>query len=302
MENPPARRSISLTPTTILARLREMFPDAHTGTLRKMVADGRVSLNGERVRSVNAQTAAGDVVRIEPAHAKGRLPGGDIIYSDADILVYAKPSGVVTSTTRDEKRPTLIAALEKRIDRDAPGGNIYLVHRLDRDASGLLIFARDVKSLANLKMQFRRHTITRRYWAWVHGSPASVAELNDTLAEDSMGRVVCNPTGKPARLHYRRIKGTDKYSLLEVELYTGRKHQIRVQLARRGFPVAGDRVYGKADGQPRLLLHAIELVIHHPRSGKRMAFRLPPPADFQPRKSMPPAPLRPVAHRKGRKK
>ncbi len=302
MENLPANPPDLPPSGTILARLRAMYPDARTGTLRKMVAAGHVSLNGERVRSIKAPALAGDVVRIDPGRTKGRLPGQDIIYSDADILVCAKPSGVVTSTTRDEKRPSLIASLEKRVDRDAPGGNIYLVHRLDRDASGLLIFARDVKSLANLKMQFRRHTITRRYWAWVHGSPAPVAELHDTLAEDPNGRVICDPKGKPARLHYRRIQAADHYCLLEVELYTGRKHQIRVQLARRGWPVAGDRVYGRADGQPRLLLHAIELVIHHPRSGKRMAFRLPPPTDFQPRTPGPRATLRPAGRPKRRKK
>jgi len=285
-------------PLTILSRLREMFPGSHVSTCRKMVTDGRVALQGVRVRSVNTPVCQGQVVTVEDAQPQSRLAGAEIIYSDSDILVYAKPPGVITSTTRDETRPTLIAELEKRVDRDVPGSSIYLVHRLDRDASGLLIFARNVKALASLKMQFRRHTITRRYVAWVHGNPAPAGELNDTLVENATGRMLLRPDGKPARLYYRHIKTAGAYHLLEVELYTGRKHQIRVQCAQHGFPVAGDRVYGKADGQKRLLLHALELVINHPHSGHRMAFRSPLPTDFQPRKPSPPALHRPVDRRK----
>jgi 23S rRNA pseudouridine1911/1915/1917 synthase len=289
--------------STVLTRLKAMFPNAHIGTLRKMVADGRVKLDAVRVRTVNMPVSESAHISIDSAPAESRLTDTNIIYSDADILVYAKPAGMLTSTTRDETRPTLIAMLEKHINRQTPGGNIYLVHRLDRDASGLLIFARDVKSLANLKMQFRRHTITRRYQAWVHGTPGTAsAECNDKLAEDDSGRVFGSLTGKPARLHYRRVKSVGRHTLLDVELYTGRKHQIRVQLAIRGFPVVGDRVYGKADGQKRLSLHAVELIIHHPRTGQRMAFHKPPPADFHPRQATAPLPQKPPIKRKRRHK
>ena len=276
------------TSPNILARLRELFPDARITTLRKMVADGRVELNGVRVRSVNLPAPMGEQVTVREASDRNRVPSKNIIFSDAHILIFDKPIGLITSTTRDERRPTAIAQLEKQIDRAQPGGRIYLVHRLDRDASGLLIFARDVRSLANLKMQFRRHTITRRYQAWVHGQPPKSGELIDTLAEDALGRVGRSPAGKPARLQYRLIRTDGPYSLLEVELYTGRKHQIRVQLALRGWPVLGDRLYGKAEGQKRLLLHAVELMIHHPADGRRTAFRSPPPHDFQPVR-LPPA-------------
>ena len=247
-----------------------------------MVTDGRVELNGVRVRSVNLPAPAGDQVTVRDPSNGNRVPGKDIIFSDAHILIFDKPIGLITSTTRDERRPTALAQLERQIDRAQPGGRIYLVHRLDRDASGLLIFARDVRALANLKMQFRRHTITRRYQAWVHGHPPKSGELTDTLAEDALGRVGRSPSGKPARLQYRLIRTVGPYSLLEVELYTGRKHQIRVQLALRGWPVLGDRVYGKPDGQKRLLLHATDLIIDHPAGRQRMAFRSPLPNNFHP--------------------
>ena len=275
-------------PTNILSHLRELFPGARTTTLRRMVADGRVNINGERVRSVNRAITAGDRITVLPTPSGRRARGRHIIYSDAHICIYNKPVGLITSTTRDERRPTAIRELEKYIDRTEPAGQIYLVHRLDRDASGLLIFARDVQSLADLKIQFRRHTITRRYRVWVHGSPPPTGELTDNLTEGADGRVERRPSGKPARLHYRVLASRGTSSLLEVDLYTGRKHQIRVQLAARGWPVLGDRVYGKPDGQKRLLLHATDLIIDHPAGRQRMAFRSPLPNDFHPKPPRPP--------------
>ncbi len=279
-ENPPATVTRQ-TGDTILDWLVKTYPQAKRGTLRRMIQDHAVELNGKPVRSLKQPIKASD--RPIVGAAKQKQPpfrgGLKILHQDADILIIRKPAGLLTATTEEEPRPTVLALLQERIARKNQKMQVHLVHRLDRDASGLLVLACGIRPLANLKMQFRRHTITREYELIVHGLPRpATGKLEHRLLEVPGGRVaVCGPTeGKAALLDYQVLETRGKRSLVRCRLFTGRKHQIRVQFSAIGHPLVGDKVYGtlagRQGGEGRLALHAIRLSFRHPRSNRELDF------------------------------
>ena len=283
---PAAARTPPAAPRTVMEWLIAHYPDARRNTLRRMVEHHAVTLHGKVVRSLKQplspqdQPVVGGTIRTE-APFRGGLK---IIHQDADILIIRKPAGLLTATTEQEPRPTVLALLQERISRKNQKLSVHLVHRLDRDASGLLVLARGVKPLAQLKMQFRRHTIVREYEMIVHGTPSPPrGRLEHHLLEQPGGRVVICPAtqGKPAILDYEVLQSGTGRSHVRCRLFTGRKHQIRVQFAAIGHPLAGDPVYGKPAARKgkegRLALHATRLEFAHPRTRKTIAFASPLP-------------------------
>jgi RluA family pseudouridine synthase len=200
-----------------------------------------------------------------------------IIHEDRDILVIDKPAGLLTSTVPREKRPTALKHVRQYIERTDPRARVGLIHRLDRDASGLLIFSKNHQAYVSLKQQFFKHTVERIYLALVHGVPTPrQGTITSRLVERADGTVYSTHDprkGELAITHYQTVSQHKKQSLLRVKLETGKKHQIRVHLSERGVPIVNDPMYG--DGKPngRLMLIAAELTIEHPRSGRRMSFR-----------------------------
>jgi len=289
---------------TVFNLLQQHFPEAKNNTLRAMVEHKRVRVDGKIVRSlkelclpsaklkvVDAAQAAADFAseekRPQMLDQKIRL-----IYSDSDIAVIDKPSGVLTATDEEEKRPTSAAILDEFVARHNRRAKARLVHRLDRDASGLLVFATSDRAFTHLKKQFYDHTITRRYDAIVHGVPdRDRARLENLVFEDERG-VVCLTRdikkGKVAVLNYQvvAVSRDKKYSHVRCTLETGRKHQIRVQLKAIGHAIVGDPIYGtKAarDGEERpgrLALHASFLEFTHPGTNQKVTFKSPMPRSF----------------------
>jgi 23S rRNA pseudouridine1911/1915/1917 synthase len=269
-------------PQTVLDWLAAKYPQAKRTSLRRMLEAGRVSLNGRRV--VNGKTPVGDddqvaVADRPPEPIKPLLEPLTLVYEDADLLVVDKPAGLLTSTVPREKRPTALAVVRQYLagDRKAKVG---LIHRLDRDASGLLVFAKTQAAFESLKDQFYKHTVGRVYVATVHGTPKEKKGSIDTLlveSKDGKVFVTKNPkTGQRAVTHYEVIESSAGTSRLRVRLETGRKHQIRAHLASRGHPIVGDPMYGpRPPKSDRLQLRAIELDLDHPQTGKRMQFRAP---------------------------
>ncbi len=278
---------------TMMSWLRQHYPQARTATLRNMIRAGRVTLNGQPVRSLKEPVPAGTVPKVRDINANiaaesPELPDAvQTVYADADVLVVIKPAGLLTSTHADERRPTLLAGVNRVLGRHNQKIKTHLVHRLDRDASGLLVLARGVRALADLKRQFRTHSVIREYELVVHGKPAALAgRLEHRLLETESGMMrVCpgNPkvqnaaAGKPAILDYQLIQTNEVFSLIRCRLHTGRKHQIRVQFAAIGHPVVGDVFYGKPaarrGGEGRLCLHAVHVQFTHPRTGKMLDFQ-----------------------------
>jgi 23S rRNA pseudouridine1911/1915/1917 synthase len=184
-----------------------------------------------------------------------------IVFEDAFIIVVDKPAGLLTVATETEQSKTLYAALRERAKSKRPSEKIFIVHRLDREASGLLVFAKTMEAKDRLQDQFRDHSAGRRYIAVVDGQ---------------VHRVYSTPNkkmGKLAITHIHVLKRNAKTTLLEIRLETGRKHQIRVHLAERGNPIIGDKSYGKGPNSiRRLALHGTDLELRHPATGALMHF------------------------------
>ena len=206
-----------------------------------------------------------------------------IIHEDADFLVIDKRAGLLTSTVPREKRPTALALVREHIAMTDPRARVGLIHRLDRDASGLLVFSKNHDAYRSLKEQFFKHTVDRIYLAVVSGKlnpPGGRIESRLVELPDGSVRSSRRPDhGERAISDYKVIRTEARLSLARVTLLTGRKHQIRVHLSERGAPILGDPIYAPKDAPKasRMMLIAAELAFDHPRTGKRMHFKLPMP-------------------------
>jgi RluA family pseudouridine synthase len=211
-----------------------------------------------------------------------------IVFEDENVIVIDKPAGLLTIGTETEKSKTVYAALRARLNRKKPPEKLFIVHRLDREASGLLVFAKTARSKERLQEQFKNHTAGRRYVAAVEGRvKADDFTIRSYLAENAAFRVYSThnrKAGKLAVTHAHVLKRNPRTTLMELRLETGRKHQIRVHLAERGHPIVGDKVYGDGSNPiRRLALHAAHLDFRHPVTGERMAFDAPYPEAFEAR-------------------
>ena len=207
-----------------------------------------------------------------------RLPLGiSIIHEDGDVIVVEKPAGLLTMGTDRDKSRTLHTILNDYVRKGDPRSRnrIYIVHRLDRETSGILLFAKSEP--VKILLQNNWEDTEKRYLAVVHGSISpKEGEITSYLRENSAFSVYSTPDpsqGKWSSTQYLVLKETKEFSLLEIHLLTGRKHQIRVHFSEKGHPVVGDRRYGKgSDSSATLALHARSLSFNHPGSGKRMSF------------------------------
>ena len=290
-------------PGTLLDWLAARFPAAKKQTLRRMAAGGRVSVNGRVVLRVNTPVGEGDRVTVlenpaprrepdarhgshagRPAQAR-REAGPAVVYEDDDLLVVNKPAGLLTSTVPREWRPTLLAAVREYVAAADGRARVGLIHRLDRDACGLLVFSKNDPAYQSLKGQLFRREVERVYAAVVRGVPdPPKGRIESRLVERTDGTVHSTRQGgrgEHAVTDYEVVRSKGKVSLLTVTLRTGRKHQIRAHLKERGWPIVGDAVYGK-EGEPPsvLLLAAVRLSLSHPRTGERKTFEIPLPSEF----------------------
>ena len=200
-----------------------------------------------------------------------------ILYEDKDVIVVEKPCGLLTIGTDRDKSRTVHTILNEYVRKGDPRSRnrIYIVHRLDRDTSGILILAKS--EAAKMYLQEHWQDTDKRYLTVVHGRLAVKAgTISSCLAENSAFKVYSTPDpalGKLSHTEYAVIKEAKGFSLLEIHLLTGRKHQIRVHLSEMGHPVVGDRKYGKgSEAHGNLALHARSLSFTHPVSGKRLTF------------------------------
>ncbi|MFI5293840.1 MAG: RluA family pseudouridine synthase [Thermodesulfovibrionales bacterium] len=200
-----------------------------------------------------------------------------ILYEDSDILVAVKPPGLLTMGTERDKTRTLYAMLTAYVRKGYSKSpkRIFIVHRLDRDTSGIVIFAKSMEG--KLRLQGRWEETEKKYIAVVHGKCEKTEATISTYLAENKAHVVYSTTdstkGRLSHTAYRVLKDTKEFSLLEVNLLTGRKHQIRVHLAEIGHPVVGDEKYGEGKkAYNRLALHAKSISFTHPISGRRLTF------------------------------
>jgi 23S rRNA pseudouridine1911/1915/1917 synthase len=256
---------------------------------QRLIDAGLVLVDGEP-RPKRHTVTAGECVLVRPAPEvhEPEVPDATftVAYEDEHLLVVDKPAGVVVHPARGHRAGTLAQALQGRIaggdDPRRPG----IVHRLDRDTSGLLVVARTEATHAALKDMLRRREVTREYLALVEGRPAArTGTIDAPIGRDRRVRTrISTDTDEPreAITHFETEEVFDGFTLLRVRLETGRTHQIRAHLLAIGHPVAGDPEYGRAGllDLPRQFLHAERLAFRHPSTGAAIDVRSPLPADL----------------------
>jgi tRNA pseudouridine32 synthase/23S rRNA pseudouridine746 synthase/23S rRNA pseudouridine1911/1915/1917 synthase len=212
--------------------------------------------------------------------------GLTILYEDHDILVVDKINGLLTIGTDREKQKTAHFLLNNYVKKgnQQSRNRVFIVHRLDRDTSGVLIFAKN--EIAKRYLQENWKEFSKKYFTVVHGNlQDKEGIISSYLLENKSFRVhsVNDPKkGKFSKTGYKVIKESKKFSLLEIDLFTGRKNQIRVHLSEKGYPILGDKIYGKTDkGIKRLALHCASLTILHPVTQKTMCFKTEIPLYFK---------------------
>jgi 23S rRNA pseudouridine1911/1915/1917 synthase len=210
------------------------------------------------------------------------------LYEDNHIIALVKPSGLATMGLPDGQETLLTQTKAYLKAKYAKPGEVYLgvVSRLDVPVSGVVLFARTSKAAARLNDQFREHTVEKIYAALVEGAiTPTEAECVDRLCEDKRHRKVFrtqSDEGKESRLRYRKLRQVHQCSLIEIQLETGRKHQIRLQLSARGFPIRGDVKYGAKLSFPNgIALHAWKLTFSHPTTKERIELTAPLPKTFE---------------------
>jgi 23S rRNA pseudouridine1911/1915/1917 synthase len=271
-------------PSTVLDWLLERFPHAKRQTFKRMLCKRRILINGNPAKRLSDALPIGAAIRIASRNEKSARSGVEgalnIFFEDSDILVVNKPPGLLTSTIETERRPTLLARVRSHIANQSRKARVGLIHRLDRDAAGLLVFSKNDLAYRSLKSQFFHHDVRRVYLAVVRANPpADSGRIESRLVERADGTVhSTRQPGKGARAitEYEVLRRTTNLALLKVTLHTGRKHQIRAHLSEHVGPIVGDVMYGARVREPSgLLLAAICLGFTHPRTGRILEFQLP---------------------------
>lgn len=272
----------------LLATLIKAFPSIKRTKLKQLLKYSAVTVNGKTVEQHDHALHAGDSIAIKPFRPEfSRAPKESslsfpLLYEDEWIIAVDKPAGLLTMGTDKEKVRTAYFELTSYVrGKSLDGqGRIFIVHRLDRDASGVLIFAKDEES--KFKLQENWDKVEKKYYAIVEGTPEeSSGTIESYLTENKVHKVYStepSPASKLAITHYRVVSSAGHYALVEVAILTGRKNQIRVHMADMGHPLIGDEKYGsRTDPAGRLGLHAFELSFDHPATGERLTFTSPLP-------------------------
>ncbi len=267
----------------LLAFLQAQLRDWSRKTIQQRLRAGCVRVNGTPVSRHDHALDAGDRVEVSAVSQPARRPPAtlEILYADRDLIAVDKPAGLLSVGAAGETRRHALAILRNQLSRRGRDVRLWPVHRIDRDTSGVLLFATS-RAMREAVMA-RWAAAEKTYLAIVEGCPDPPRGTIDQPLrlddEEYRAHVGAHPGAKPAITHYETERTADGRSWVRVRLETGRQHQIRAHLAWLGCPVAGDPRYGAAGG--RMGLHALRLKIIHPGSGKPLVFEAPVPADFR---------------------
>ena len=273
--------------TTLLPFLLLRVRDKSRNTVKGLLSRRQVLVDGEVVTRFDAPLAPGQRVELLPKDSAGaaELPF-PILYEDTGLIAVDKPAGLLSMGNERERRRTAYRAVSDYVKAREPGRRIFIVHRLDRDTSGVLVFAKDEKLKRALKDNWENVVKKRGYLAAVEGTlPRREGMVRSYLHETATHLVYSGPRGRQAKeavTRYRMVAENRGYTLAAVEIDTGRKNQIRVHMQDLGCPIAGDRQYGaQTDPMGRLALHADVLVLTDPRTRRALTLRAPLPLPFR---------------------
>ena len=271
--------------------LARLFPQYSRNRLQAWLRSGHIRINGA-ARDARQIVAGGEEVVLQPPHVpdaaapKAQRMALKVVYEDDDLMVIDKPAGLVVHPGAGQPDRTLVNALLAYAPALAGVPRAGIVHRLDKDTSGLLVVAKTVPAQTSLAKQLAERTVRRIYLALVQGDPPASGIIDAPLGRDvrARTRMAVSHRGKPARTSFRVLERFGRAALVECKLETGRTHQIRVHFQHIRHPLVGDQVYRRGTRHglafARQALHAAELSLIHPSSGERMSWQSAPPRDF----------------------
>jgi 23S rRNA pseudouridine1911/1915/1917 synthase len=271
--------------------LAKLLPEYSRSRLAQWVRLSRATVNGRAVLP-RQKVWGGEVIDIDPLHDAAALAHRpediplEVVFEDETLLVVNKPAGLVVHPGSGNWQGTLLNALLRRVPALAGIPRAGIVHRLDKDTSGLLVVAKTLTAQASLVRQLQARSVKREYLAVAHGRIARDGRIEAPIGRHPVKRtkMAVVARGRLAVTHYQVLERYPGASLLRCRLETGRTHQIRVHLSAQGHPLVGDPVYGKRSSSipfPRQALHAERLALVHPRTGNTMDWHAEPPADMR---------------------
>ncbi len=271
--------------------LKELFPDLSREKVKEIIESGKVSVDGKTVTKPSFRVKVNSTIKVEELEPFRDILKPydlhiDILYEDESIIVVDKPAGLAVHPAPSIKDPTLVNALISKTEL-APVNNVRpgIVHRLDKDTSGLMVLAKTFQSYNNLVKQMQERKVHKEYIAVVHGKVKSGSiSLPIGRSPSDRTKMKVLPSGRMAITHYESLEVIGDYSVVRVRIETGRTHQIRVHLAYIGHPVVGDKVYGIEEKEKlinRQALHSSRLSFLHPITGKALDFHSPLPRDME---------------------
>lgn len=274
-------------PAQLIAFIMEKMHGMSRNRAKALITNRVVLVNNTITTHPLAELKPGDVVQLDRSkHKKSfHCKELDIVFEDPYLFIIDKHPGLL-SMSNNSRQQTVQTVLNRYLEKGGGRNTSHLVHRLDRDTSGLMVYAKDVQTQQSLINSWQQLVSDRRYLALVEGEfEQTRGRIQSWLTEDKKFVTHSSPVdngGKYAVTHYNVLASSNGYSLVECELETGRKNQIRVHMADLGHPVVGDRKYGSAeDPMRRLGLHAYMLCFTHPVTGKHMRFETPVPFCFE---------------------
>lgn len=282
--------------STLLEQLQEKYPKSSTTKLRKMLTEARVEVNNEVVFKAKFEVKNGDTITVlsrpsaneqtPPPKKLQYQPSISILFEDDTLLVVDKPHSLLSVATNKLETDTLHSRCVEYLQKTSKKKWCHIVHRLDKDTSGVMVFAKDEETKNDLQEQFARREVHRIYSALVEGTPTkSTDTIHTHLIEDKHLNMratnASDSRGKEAITHYSVVQSDDEFALVEVMIETGRRHQIRMAMQYIGTPVCGDSKHGSTTNPfSRICLHATSLEFVHPDTDDPVRFESPYPAEW----------------------
>lgn len=271
---------------TLINFLRENLTNKSKNNIKTMIVNNQIYVNNKVQNKILYNLNKNDFVEIRPYRSKNKENNINILYEDEDIIVVDKPYGLLSISTDKEKEHTMYHMVSKYVKEKNKNNKIFVIHRLDKDTSGIILFAKSEKIKNLFQNNWNEDIIERRYYAVVHGTISKGDyQIKSYLVENNNFVTCSTPNkhiGKLAITNYSVIRNNNKYSLLDVDIKTGRKNQIRVHLSENKHPIVGDKKYGKDEkNYKRLYLHAYKIKFVDPRTNKIIEFKTNMPKEFK---------------------
>ena len=252
--------------------------------VKQYLTHGSIYVNNSKVTQFDYKLLPGMNIVIDTDNKNKKELPFDIVFEDDHIIVVNKPSGLLSIATEKEKEKTLFHIVREYLVSKDKYAKVFIVHRLDKDTSGLVVLAKDEKTKNKLQENWNEYVSLREYVAVVHGKLKNKEDrIVQRLKENRTNLVYVSKDedAKEAITNYKVIKETDNYSMVSINIETGRKNQIRVAFSTLRNPIVGDKKYGEKDNENRLFLHANRLKMYYPEIKKDILFEIPTPNEFK---------------------